>query len=105
MAHSRRSATCIKPAPGQVTEAAGEIRAMSIRHRQNDAFTVVNRLLKAGEEAHFVGDRALAEHRRHRGDLRAGKGLNGRSGAEGGHGPRTQLHGLSQARRLARPTS
>ena len=46
----------VKPAPGTVTSAAG-VTGYAIAHRQNDAFTVVNRLLKAGEEAYFVADR------------------------------------------------
>ena len=46
----------IKPAPGQVTNAAGAV-GFVVAHKHNDAFTAVNRLLKAGEEAYFVGDR------------------------------------------------
>jgi hypothetical protein len=46
-----------KPAPGKVTEAAGAVGYV-VSHHQNDAFVAVNRLLKAGEEAHFVGDRS-----------------------------------------------
>ena len=46
----------VKPAAGKVTEAAGEVGYV-VPHRQNDAFVVVNRLLKAGEDVYFVGDR------------------------------------------------
>jgi hypothetical protein len=46
----------IKPAPGQITNAAGAA-GFVVAHRNNDAFTAINRLLKAGEEAYFVGDR------------------------------------------------
>ncbi len=45
-----------KPAPGKVTETAGATGYV-VSHHQNDAFIAVNRLLKAGEEAHFVADR------------------------------------------------
>jgi hypothetical protein len=45
-----------KPAPGRVTEAAGAVGYV-MSHHQNDAFIVVNRLTKAGEEVHFVADR------------------------------------------------
>ncbi len=46
----------VKPAAGTVTSAAGTAGYV-IAHKQNDAFTVINRLLKAGEEAYFVGNR------------------------------------------------
>ncbi|MGE0813651.1 MAG: M14 family metallopeptidase [Vicinamibacterales bacterium] len=46
----------VTPAPGTVTSANGTT-GYAIAHRQNDAFTVVNRLLKAGEEVYFVADR------------------------------------------------
>jgi hypothetical protein len=46
----------IKPAPGKVTDAAGAVGYV-VNHRNNDAMTAVNRLLKANEEAFFVGDR------------------------------------------------
>jgi Zinc carboxypeptidase len=46
----------VKPAPGTVTSAAGTT-GYAIAHRLNDAFTVVNRLLKSGEDVSFVGDR------------------------------------------------
>ena len=46
----------IKPAPGKVTDAAGAVGYV-VNHKNNDAFTAVNRLLKANEEAFFVGDR------------------------------------------------
>jgi hypothetical protein len=45
-----------KPAPGRVTEAAAAVGYV-MSHHQNDAFIVVNRLMKAGEEVHFVSDR------------------------------------------------
>ena len=51
-----RIADVMKPAAGQVSSAQAR-RATSCRHRLNDAFTAVNRLLKAGEEVYFVGDR------------------------------------------------
>jgi len=47
----------IKPAPGRVTETAGAVGYV-VAHRHNDAFIAVNRLLKAGEEVFFVGDRS-----------------------------------------------
>jgi hypothetical protein len=46
----------ITPAPGKVTEAAGAVGYV-VNHRNNDAFIAVNRLLKAGEDVSFVGDR------------------------------------------------
>lgn len=49
-------ADVIKPAPGKVTETAGAVGYV-VNHRNNDAFTAVNRLLKANEEVSFVGDR------------------------------------------------
>ncbi len=54
---SRRSPTCIKPAPGKVTDAAGAVGYV-VNHKNNDAFIAVNRLLKANEEVFFVGDRS-----------------------------------------------
>ena len=50
-------ADVIKPAPGKVTDAAGAI-GFVVNHKHNDAFSAVNRLLKANEEAFFVGDRS-----------------------------------------------
>jgi hypothetical protein len=47
----------VTPAAGQVTNAQGAA-GFTVAHRMNDAFTAVNRLLKAGEEVFFVGDRA-----------------------------------------------
>jgi hypothetical protein len=47
-----------KPEPGTVTEAAGAVGYV-VSHAQNDAFVAINRLLKAGEEAYFVGDRSF----------------------------------------------
>jgi hypothetical protein len=47
----------VKPATGQVTGAQGAV-GFTVPHRVNDAFIVVNRLLKAGEEVYFVGDRS-----------------------------------------------
>ena len=46
----------VRPAPGRVTSAAGAV-GFTVPHRLNDAFIAVNRLLKAGEEVFFVGDR------------------------------------------------
>jgi hypothetical protein len=49
--------TLIGPAPGRVVErsnAAGYV----VSHAINDAFTAINRLLKAGEEVFFVEDRS-----------------------------------------------
>jgi hypothetical protein len=45
-----------RPAPGRVTETAGAVGYV-VSHHQNDAFVAANRLLKAGEEVHFVADR------------------------------------------------
>ena len=47
----------IKPAPGKVTDTAGAVGYV-VNHKNNDAFIAVNRLLKANEEAFFVGDRS-----------------------------------------------
>ncbi|MCC7125683.1 MAG: peptidase [Acidobacteria bacterium] len=47
----------VKPTPGQVTSATGAV-GFTVPHRLNDAFTAVNRLLKAGEDVFFVGDRS-----------------------------------------------
>jgi hypothetical protein len=47
----------VKPAAGQVTNAAGAV-GFTVPHRVNDAFVAVNRLLKAGEEVFFVADRS-----------------------------------------------
>ena len=47
----------MKPAPGAVTDATGAV-GFVVDHRHNDAFIAVNRLLKAGEEVLFVGDRS-----------------------------------------------
>jgi len=52
-----RLSDVVKPAPGKVTEAAGAVGYV-VNHKNNDAFIAVNRLLKAGEEAFFVGDRS-----------------------------------------------
>ncbi len=49
-------ADVVKPAPGTVSSPAGTI-GYAIAHKHNDAFVVVNRLLKAGEEAFFVANR------------------------------------------------
>ena len=46
-----------KPVPGTVTDAAGAV-GFIVGHRYNDAFIAANRLLKAGEEVLFVGDRS-----------------------------------------------
>jgi len=46
----------VKPAGGSVTSPAGATGYV-IAHQQNDAFTVINRLMKAGEEAYFVSNR------------------------------------------------
>lgn len=46
----------LTPAPGRVTEAPNAV-GYTVSHAANDAFTAVNRLLKAGEEVFFVGDR------------------------------------------------
>ena len=40
-----------------MTDAAGAV-GFVVGHRHNDAFIAVNRLLKAGEEVLFVGDRS-----------------------------------------------
>ena len=53
----REDPDVIKPAPGKVTDAAGAVGYV-VNHRNNDAFIAVNRLLKANEEALFVGDRS-----------------------------------------------
>ncbi|MEO8678370.1 MAG: peptidase, partial [Vicinamibacterales bacterium] len=50
-------ADVIKPPAGKVTEAAGAVGYV-VNHKNNDAFIAVNRLLKAGEEVAFVGDRS-----------------------------------------------
>ena len=47
----------VTPAAGQVTSAQGAV-GFTVPHRVNDAFIAVNRLLKAGEEVFFVGDRS-----------------------------------------------
>lgn len=47
-----------KPAPGKVTDAQGAVGYV-VAHRQNDAFTALNRLLKANEEAFFPADRSF----------------------------------------------
>jgi hypothetical protein len=47
----------VKPAAGQITGAQGAV-GFTVPHRVNDAFIAVNRLLKAGEEVFFVGDRS-----------------------------------------------
>jgi hypothetical protein len=47
----------IKPTPGKVTDAAGAVGYV-VSHKNNDAIVAVNRLLKANEEAFFVGDRS-----------------------------------------------
>ncbi|HEX8027022.1 MAG TPA: hypothetical protein VF491_01100, partial [Vicinamibacterales bacterium] len=47
----------IKPAPGKVTAAAGAVGYV-VNHKNNDSIIAVNRLLKANEEAFFVGDRS-----------------------------------------------
>ena len=50
-------ADVITPAAGQVTSAQGAV-GFTVPHRLNDSFKAVNRLLKAGEEVFFVGDRS-----------------------------------------------
>ncbi|MEW6323014.1 MAG: M14 metallopeptidase family protein [Acidobacteriota bacterium] len=45
------------PAPGRVVDAPGAVGYV-VSHHQNDAFTAVNRLVKAGEEVYFLGDRS-----------------------------------------------
>ena len=47
----------LKPAPGRVVEAPSAA-GYTVTHAANDAFTAVNRLLKAGEEVFFVRDRS-----------------------------------------------
>jgi hypothetical protein len=47
----------IKPAPGRVVETANAA-GYTVSHGINDAFIAVNRLLKAGEEVFFVGNRS-----------------------------------------------
>jgi hypothetical protein len=51
-------ADVIAPAAGQVTSAQGAV-GFTVPHRLNDSFKAVNRLLKAGEEVFFVGDRTF----------------------------------------------
>ena len=51
-------ADVITPAAGQVTSAQGAV-GFTVPHRLNDSFKAVNRLLKAGEEVFFVGDRSF----------------------------------------------
>jgi len=51
-------ADVIAPAAGQVTSAQGAV-GFTVPHRLNDSFKAVNRLLKAGEEMFFVGDRSF----------------------------------------------
>lgn len=46
----------VKPPAGTVTSTANAA-GYAIPHKLNDAFAVVNRLLKAGEEVYFVGNR------------------------------------------------
>ena len=48
----------VTPAAGQLTSAQGAV-GFTVPHRENDAFIAVNRLLKAGEEVFFVGDRSF----------------------------------------------
>jgi hypothetical protein len=57
----------IKPAPGKVTDLSSGALAKEgtagavgyvVNHKNNDSIIVVNRLLKANEEAFFVGDRS-----------------------------------------------
>ena len=52
-----RLADVITPPAGMVTDAAGAVGYV-VNHRNNDAFIAVNRLLKAGEDVSFVGDRS-----------------------------------------------
>jgi Zinc carboxypeptidase len=47
----------IKPAPGRVVE-TGNAVGYTVSHGVNDAFTAINRLVKAGEEVYFVRDRS-----------------------------------------------
>ena len=86
----------IKPAPGKVTEAAGAVGYV-VNHKINDAFIAVNRLLKAGEEVFFVGDRTLSEHRRHRRDLHHRQAVDAGDSRQGGARSRSQLHGGDHA--------
>ncbi len=51
-------ADVITPAAGQLTSAQGAV-GFTVPHRVNDSFKAVNRLLKAGEEVFFVGDRSF----------------------------------------------
>ena len=81
----------IKPAPGKVTETAGAVGYV-VSHQNNDAFIAVNRLLKAGEEVFFVGDRALPERRRHRRHLHHRQADDGGGAGEGGDRSRPELH-------------
>lgn len=46
----------VKPPAGTVTSASSAV-GYALPHKLNDAFAVVNRLLKAGEEVYFVGNR------------------------------------------------
>jgi hypothetical protein len=46
----------LKPSPGRVVEGQGAV-GYTVSHGVNDAFTAVNRLVKAGEEVFFVRDR------------------------------------------------
>ncbi len=55
-APTERIADVIKPAPGRVIETANAAGYV-VSHQINDAFTAVNRLVKAGEEVYFVRDR------------------------------------------------
>ena len=49
-------ADVVRPTAGTVTSEVGTT-GFVIAHRQNDAFAVINRLLKAGEEPYFVANR------------------------------------------------
>jgi hypothetical protein len=56
-APTERVPDVIKPAPGKVVETANAAGYV-VSHQINDAFTAVNRLVKAGEEVYFVRDRS-----------------------------------------------
>jgi Zinc carboxypeptidase len=50
--------TTVQPPRGQITGVA-DPRGYLVNHHQNDAFIVVNRLVKAGEDVYWVRDRAV----------------------------------------------
>ena len=72
---------------------ARRARWASRRHTEiNDAFIAVNRLLKAGEEVFFVGDRSFQSAGRHRRDLHHREAVDGGGAAEGRDRSRPRLH-------------